>query len=60
MQTTTAATRTVPASFRKRYDKLMAFNERCASVAARERHRKAWATLERDLKAKGFEMVDLY
>jgi hypothetical protein len=38
----------------------MAFNECGATVAARERNKRAWAKLEQDLKAKGYEMADLW
>lgn len=31
-----------------------------ASVGARERNRKSWETLRRDVAAAGFEMADLY
>lgn len=58
--TTAKPTRPLPASFRKRYDALMAFNECGATVAARERNKRAWVKLEQDLKAKGYEMADLW
>lgn len=55
-----AATKKIPARLVKRYQALMAFNERTASVSARERNRKSWETFRRDVEAAGLTMVDFY
>ena len=49
----------IPASLIRRYASLMAFNERTASVSAREHNRKSWETLRREMEAEGLAMMDI-